>query len=66
MDSAGLDDVFDYFAFRVRVALTQPITHPIQQELNVTAMQGRLEYLVDRHGLPPHAAQIRRCLIAGY
>lgn len=54
-----LDDDFGYLVFRVHSVVKHSISHRSLQELNVTAGQGRVLYLVDRHGLW-HAAQIAR------
>jgi DNA-binding MarR family transcriptional regulator len=58
-ETARLDDDFGYLVFRAYSAVTHSISHRSLQELKVTAAQGRVLCLVDRHGLW-HASQISR------
>jgi DNA-binding MarR family transcriptional regulator len=58
-ETSRLDDDFGYLVFRAYSAVTHSISQRLVQELNVTAAQGRVLCLMDRHGLW-HAAQISR------
>ena len=58
-EKTWLDDDFGHLVFRVHSAVTHSISHRLLPELNVTAAQGRLLYIVSWQGLR-HATQISR------
>jgi hypothetical protein len=50
IDKTELESDFGYLVFRVNAVLAHSISQRTQHDLNVTAAQGRLPYLVERHG----------------
>jgi DNA-binding MarR family transcriptional regulator len=58
-DRAEVNSDFCYLLLRANGVLAHLISQRTTHELNVTAAQGRLLYLIERYGLS-HAAQIAR------
>jgi DNA-binding MarR family transcriptional regulator len=59
IDKTELESDFGSLVFRAYSVMAHAISQRTQHDLNVTAAQGRLLYLVERHGLS-HAADISR------
>jgi len=59
IDKTERERDFGYLVFRANAVLAHSISQRTQHDLNITAAQGRLLYLVGRHGLS-HAAEISR------
>jgi DNA-binding MarR family transcriptional regulator len=59
IDKTELESDFGSLVFRAYSVLAHAISQRTQHDLNVTAAQGRLLYLVEMHGLS-HAAEISR------